>query len=205
MAQEPRKRRKEERPAEILGAAMDVFSERGFVGTRMEDVARRAGVAKGTVYLYFPTKEALLEAAIRKYIAPVFADVERMARSMDGSATDILCALLTRMYTEMVESPMRRAILRILIAEGERFPELPRFYHQEILGGARAMLSAILQRGVEAGEFRHSPVLDQPQVLIGPVMLASVWRLTFEATAPLDVEAHMRAHLDLVLHGILAD
>lgn len=182
---------------------MNVFAEQGFAGSKIVDIAKRAGVAKGTVYLYFPTKDALLEAAIRRYITPAFSDLARLASAQDRSATEVLCSVIERTYRELACHPVRRSIMQILIAEGGRFPALARFYHDEVLVGAKEMLRAIVRQGAESGEFRRSLLLENPQVLIGPVILATIWELTFSSIEPLELEAHIAAHLDLVLKGLV--
>lgn len=202
MPEPTRRRRKDARPGEIARAAMESFAEQGFAGTRVEDVARRAGVAKGTVYLYYKDKDELFAAAVRECIAPVFDGLEALDRAGERSASELLTAILARVYSQLAAVPERRALLRMLIAEGPRFPSLTRFYHDTILARARLLLARVVQRGLDSGEFRPGPVLEQPQVLIGPVLLAVVWKLIFEEFSPLDLERHLAAHVDLVLHGL---
>lgn len=199
---EKRTRRKEQRPTEIVQAALEVFSEVGFGNAKISDIATRAGAAKGTVYLYFETKEELFEAVVRQFIKPVFAGAQQIAESFPGSATELLTRLIERVYSEMANSPQRRGILRILIAEGGRFPHLAEFYHREIISNVQNLVRGILQRGVDAGEFRPTAVRDFHGVLLGPVMLAAVWKMTFDRFAPLDIESFAQAHIDLILNGL---
>lgn len=200
----PRRRRKAARPGELIQAALAEFTERGFAGTTVERVATRAGAAKGTVYRYFETKDALFEAVVREVASPAFAGVKARIDGWEGSNADLLRHVLQGIYAELVERPERRAVVRVLIAEGERFPQLVRFYHREVIAGAADALGGILRRGVAAGEFRDGPASREPRLIVAPAMLAVIWRLTFEQVAPLDLEAYAAAHLDLILDGLRA-
>ena len=204
MTEEQRKRRKEARPGEILAAAIEAFAEHGFAGATVEDIARRAGVAKGTVYLYFQTKDELFEALVREEIGPTFSQVGALVNSMPGSASDIITRVIEHIYANLVGNARRHTIMRILIAEGARFPQLARFYHDEVLEGCRDLLGEVIARGIAAGEFRDTPVRHDPQVIIGPALQAAIWRMAFEDVAPMDLERHRQAHLDLVLNGLRA-
>ncbi len=198
----PRTRRKDARPGEIVDAAMQEFAEQGFAGARIERIAKRAGVAKGTVYLYFKTKDELFEAAVRENISPMFARLGAMAEAYPGSSAELLTRVIHNAYAELVDKPQRRVILRVLISEGARFPQLTAFYHQEIITGALRLLESIVRRGVASGEFDQTLVLATPQVVMGPAMMAVIWKLTFDDIAPLDLEAFAAAHCDLVLNGL---
>lgn len=204
MSEEQRKRRKHARPGEILAAAIEAFAEHGFAGATVEDIARRAGVAKGTVYLYFQTKDELFEALVRDEIGPTFSQVGDLVNSLPGSASDVITRVIEHMYSNLVGNERRHTIMRILISEGARFPQLARFYHDEILAGARDLIGAVIARGVASGEFRDTPVQHDPQVIVGPALQAAVWKMAFEDVAPMDLERHRRAHLDLVLNGLRA-
>lgn len=187
---------------------MAAFIESGFDRTTIEEIAKRAGAAKGTVYLYFNTKEELFEETLRQQIGPVYQQMrsgfeERLRRDPDISATELLRDVITLVYAQMVSDPQRRALLRIMIAESERFPEIARYYYEELLSGVRDLLPTIVRRGVERGEFRESPVATHAEVIMGPTIMAAVWKMTFDHTAPLDIERHAEAHLDLILHGLL--
>lgn len=199
----PRRRRKEARPSEILAAALSVFSERGFAAARLDDVAERAGIAKGTIYLYFSTKEELFEAVVRDAFSPV---LERMTGAMalpDMSCRALVELMIRTMYVQMVATE-RREILRLLVAEAKRFPDLVSFYHREAISRGKAIAGEILRRGIASGEFRDSPATRYPEVLMGPAILAAVWKLVFEPVEPMDLDRMVEAHLDLVLGSILA-
>ncbi len=197
-----RKRRKDARPSEIVAAALAVFAEQGFAGAKIEEIARRAGVAKGTVYLYFATKEALFEAAVRENISPIFARLDSLSRQPAASAGERLTAVIHRVYAELIENPARRIIMQILIAEGSRFPQLTAFYHVAVISQAQKMLKRLLKQGVASGEFRQTPALKHPEIIMSPAMMAVVWKMTFDHIAPLAMKPYLQAHIDLVLNGL---
>ena len=189
--------RKAERPAEILQAGFLEFAEKGFLATRLEDVAARAGVAKGTVYLYYESKEALFEAAVRARVSPVVAQVGTLADTHDGSTVDLLKLILRSMY-RMMADPEVRTLLRIMIAEGQRFPALVEFYYREVLSKMRLVLGALVARGVARGEFRKGALTELPEVLIAPGIMAAIWQMTFASEEPIPLERFLAAHLDLI-------
>ena len=197
----PRRRRKEERPGEILTAALALFAERGFAATRLDDVAERAGASKGTIYLYYPTKEALFEAVVRDAFSPV---LERMAGPIalpETSATALLTLMIETLYRELVGTE-RREIMRLLIAEAKHFPSLVAFYHREAISRGRALIAEILRRGVASGEFRDGPAARYPEAIIGPAIMAAVWKLVFEPVESMDLKVMLEAHLDIVVNAL---
>ncbi len=198
-----RKRRKDARPQELIEAALQAFARKGFAGTKMDDIAELAGVAKGTVYLYFETKDALFEAVVRENISPLFERLDVMTDDVPGSTTELLVAVIERIYAELIDHPARRVVMKILIAEGNRFPQLTEFYHNEILAKGKQILRRVIQRGIDAGEFRQTAALTNPEVIMGPAILAAVWKMTFERSSPLDIRQFVTAHLDVMLHGLL--
>src|SRR6187549_559455 len=125
-------RRKEARPAEIVAAALDVFVERGFAATKLEEVARRAGVTKGTVYLYFESKEALFKAVVRETIVPIFARGEQMVAEHQGSSADLLTQLMRKWWERIGETSLS-GIPKLMMAEAGNFPALARFYYDEVI------------------------------------------------------------------------
>ena len=201
--QTPRwKRRKAARPAEILNAALDCFAERGFAATRMDDVAARAGVTKGTVYLYFKTKEELFKALVRSELLP---NIERLeaAAAADVPAAVLIERLLAVWAAQVV--PSRVSVLpKLMIAEAGNFPELAKFYLHEVVHRALALLRSVLRRGVEAGEFRPVDADHVAYCVLAPLLFSVLWRHSFEPhdEAPLDTAALCRAHLDTLLHGL---
>jgi AcrR family transcriptional regulator len=197
-----RRRRKDARPAEIIEAGLLEFAERGFAGTRLEDVAARAGIAKGTIYRYFNSKEALFEAAVLSRLTPVIDGVEAMVDAFPGSSADLLRLMLTRIYQEIVGTDVP-VLIRIIISEGARFPAISEAYYRRIVAKGRALLSRIVARGVARGEFRAGAAAELPIVAIAPAIMAAVWRMTFDRFEPIAPERFLAAHLDLILHGLL--
>jgi AcrR family transcriptional regulator len=185
-----------------VDAALALFAEKGFAAARLDEVAARAGIAKGTIYLYFDSKEALFEAVVRARVLPVLDEAGTVAAAYQGSTAELLRALLKKLYAELVGSDLKQ-ILRLLVAEAGRAPHLAAFYHREVLSRGKGLLGAVLRRGVERGEFRRAPALDMPEVVMGPAIMAAVWTLVFQAHAPLDLDAFFEAHVDLALNGLL--
>lgn len=202
----PRLRRKEARPAELLAAALDCFAEKGFAATRMDDIARRAGVAKGTFYLYFPSKEAVFEALVRENILPRLAMLETLGR-MQGGAADRLRAILGGVGV-VIDNPRLVAIPKLVLAEAGNFPDMARFYRREVVERGLRLLGGIIRDGIAAGEFR--PLSDPEltaRLFMAPVLLAALWRAGFAAVeeAPVAVETLLATHADLFLRSIQAD
>ena len=201
---EPRRRRKAERPQEILEAAFAEFSRNGYATTTLDQIAERAGVTKGTIYVYFESKEHLFISMVREFTKPTMETVQDMFKTHDGSTADLLRAQFSFIYEHLVEDRRRREVVRMLIAEAPRFPELADRYHAEILRPCLDMLRQAIQRGVDRGEIRNSAIVEQPQVVIGPIALVDVWMMLFDYRQPLDLKAYFNAHLDMVLNGVLA-
>lgn len=200
------RRRKEARPQEIVDAALEVFSERGFAAARLDDVAARAGVSKGTLYLYFPNKEELFKAVVRAAIIPNIEMAERLLAENRDSSFAILEKLLVIMATRILRTKAG-AIPKLIIAEAGNFPDLARFYYDEVIRRAFALLSAVLARGVESGEFRPLDIDSTVRLIVAPMLMSALWRSSFEALEgrPLDVPALLRAHLDHLRRALAPD
>ncbi len=203
-AEPPRKRRKDERPAEIIEAGLKEFAEKGFAATRLEDVAARAGVVKGTIYRYFADKDELFEAAIRSQVAPVFDHVEALVDAFPGSCEELLKAVFRRIYEQMFETDLN-VLMRIIISEGGRHPKIAEYYYTQSISKGRALLTKIIARGVERGEFRAGPASDLPMIVLAPAIMAMVWTMTFDRFDPVAAERFMAAHIDLVFNGLRAN
>jgi len=197
-----RQRRKEQRPGEIIDAAVQEFARRGFAATRLEDVAERAGVTKGTIYFYFKDKEDLFKAAARSSLEPALNEIEALGAHFEGSAEESLCVVLSAVYRKLVTNPRAGQILRLIIAKGPQFPELVEFYYSEIISRGIAILRRVLERGVAAHEFRRTGAVDFPQTVFAPALAALIWNLLLGKQHPLDFDAYAHAHLDLVLNGL---
>ncbi|MEM8788745.1 MAG: TetR/AcrR family transcriptional regulator [Pseudomonadota bacterium] len=196
-----RRRRKDARPSEIITAAKQEFVEKGFADARLEDIAARAGVVKGTIYLYFENKEALFKDVIRSNLLPTVDEYTALVRDFPGPTPDLLKLMVRGMYDKMVRTELR-SIIRILLAEGTKFPEILDFYHAEIVTKGEALLRTILERGIARGEFRDAPASHEQRMIVGPVIAAAFWQLTFEAQEPLDLDSYIDAHLDMLMHGL---
>jgi len=201
---ETRRRRKAERPQEILAAAFTEFSRNGYATTTLDQIAERAGVTKGTIYVYFENKEHLFISMVREITKTTLDTVQEMFETYEGSTAELLRAQFSFIYRDIVADRRRREVLRMLIAEAPRFPELADRYYDEILRPCLALLQQAIQRGMDRGEIRKSAIVDFPQVVVGPIALVDMWLMMFDDRQPLDVEAYFNAHLDLVLNGLLA-
>ncbi|PYP35933.1 MAG: TetR family transcriptional regulator [Gemmatimonadetes bacterium] len=197
------RRRKDARPEEIIAAALEVFSDRGFAATKLEDVARRAGVTKGTIYLYFENKEALFKALIRQTIVPVIAQGEALAKSFTGSARDLF-EKLVREYWRLVGETALVGIPKLMIAEANNFPELARFYYEEVVTRGHRLMAGVIDRGIKAGEFRPVNTMIAAKLAMSPLMHAVIARKAFSACMPegFNVAKYLDTHIDLYLHGI---
>ena len=203
MAQQVRKRRKAERPTEILQAALEEFTLNGFAGTRLDDVAARAGITKGTIYVYFPSKEDLFIATLKEKTRPVFEHLQTLAAEADGPAIEILRRHLAFVAEHLIEDSCGRDIFHIMLAEGHRFPSVVDRWSHEMLEPAIAALSSVLRHGVERGEFHPDIVGDFPQLVMAPIILHNAWQGLFADRRPLDVRRFFDAAMALLAHGLL--
>jgi len=199
-----RRRRKAERPAEILDAAFEAFAERGYAATRLEDVAARAGVTKGTIYLYFPTKETLFEAVVRGHSAGLLADGDATVARAEGTSADKLRMLLHFLYARCVEDRGGREILRFMVAEGQSFPHLVAEHYRDFVVPLLGMVTSLLDQGVAAGQFRADLPRETVRVVIAPTLFLGIVRLIFGDAPPVDEEAYVDAHIEMALTGLLA-
>ena len=196
-----RRRRKDARPGEIIAAGLQEFAEKGFAGTRLDDVAARAGIAKGTIYLYFESKEALFEAAVRSRISPVFDQAVSLIDAYPGSSEALLRTILKTLYDQLIKSELP-VLLRIMIADGPRFPRLTKFYYEEVISKGQAMLTKILDRGVARGEFRSGKVNELPMLVMAPGLMAALWGILFNTHQPVSLDAFREAHEELVFNAL---
>ena len=190
-----RAQRSADRRDAILSAALDEFSVRGFAATRMDDVARRAGIAKGTVYLYFRDKESLFQELIRTMLTPVVGTIEGL------QAADVPLKMLAERIVDLFVSEIfatrRRDVIRLMLLEGRRFPKLAEFYYREVLSRILTAMRALLARAAERGEVPEA-LARFPQLLAAPGLVAVVWSGLFDRFEPLDVRALMEAHLQVL-------
>ena len=201
-----RRRRKEARPQELLDAALTLFVEKGFAATRIEEVAVRAGVSKGTLYLYYPSKEELLKAVIGHYLSARIAEGAAQADTFTGRATDLLRGMLVDWWGQLYDSPAA-GVFKLVITEVRNFPDIAEYYAREVIGPAHALVSGILRRGMAAGEFRTVDVDSAVHSLILPLVMICLHRHSLGACPVdwhLDGKAFIAQHVQLVLTGLSA-
>jgi AcrR family transcriptional regulator len=203
-ATEARRRRKADRPKEILEAAFEEFSRNGYAATTLDQVAVRAGVTKGTIYVYFENKEHLFISMVRELTKQTMDPVLEMFERHEGSTADLLREQFSLIYRHIVEDSRRREVVRMLIAESPRFPELADRYHDEIHRPCIELLQRAIQRGIDRGEIRPSAVANCPLVIIAPIALVDLWMMMFDDRHALDMQQYFQAHLDMVLNGLIA-
>lgn len=196
------RRRKALRPGEILAAALACFGERGFAATRLEDVAARAGVTKGTLYLYFPSKEELFKAVVRQSLVPNIARAEAMVAQSTEPSPALLEKLLLH-WAELGATPLG-AIPKLILTEAGNFPDLARFYLDEVVHRGIALFQLVLRRGIERGEFRPLDTDLVARCTFAPLLLAMLWRHSFEVheARALDLATLCLTHMDLLNHGL---
>jgi AcrR family transcriptional regulator len=203
---EPRwQRRKDARPDEILDAALDLFVARGFAATRMDEVARKAGVTKGTVYLYFPSKEDLFKAVVRAWVLPEIEVGEHLLAERHDDWAGLLEILLVR-WAERMLSDRSGGLSKLMIAEASNFPELAAFYFDAVVLRGRRLFATVIERGIAAGEFRPVDVNLMTRAVIAPLMMVKVWRHSFAAceSAPIDPVTFARFQFELMMNGLKA-
>lgn len=198
-------RRKDARPQELLAAAIELFVERGFAATRLEDVARRAGVSKGTLYLYYTNKEELFKAVVRESILPFLGKAELSVAEFDGHSADLLREVVMN-WSRQIGQSKASGLGKLMLAEAVNFPELATFYREEVMSRTVRMISSILERGVSRGEFRRFDIEQMTRVLIAPMMMLNVWK--HSAVAPCDCadlqpQVFLEHLLDVSLHGLI--
>ena len=199
-------RRKEARPDEITSAALDLFVERGFAATRLDDVASRAGVSKGTVYLYFANKEELFKAVVREALVARLVEFRSQIGQFQGSSSDLL-RLVFKTWWERIGSTPISGIPKLILSEARNFPEIAHFYVHEVIRPGRETLAAVIRRGIERGEFRKVDPETVAHLIAAPMLQISLWRNSLEPCCDerIDPDALIRAHVDMLSRGLAAD
>ena len=197
-------RRKEARPGELLAAALDLFVEKGFAATRVEEVAQRAGVSKGTLFLYFSSKEELFKAVVRENISGRFAEWSDEIDRFDGSAHEMLRHCLFNWW-ERIGCTQASGIPKLIMSEAQNFPELASFYQKEVMEPGNALIERMLKRGVERGEFRPMDLTYGAYLVQAPMLFLALWKHSMGPCcgdhAQLDPHKYLAAQLDLLTHG----
>ena len=192
---------REERTRSIRAAALDVFAAKGFAAARLDDIAKEAGVAKGTIYLYFASKEDLLEAIVKSTIGAVLANVEQSVAASPAPASEML-RMIGQVLGAAIEDGDRRRVLHLVLSEGARFPAIADFYHREIISRGMGLIRAIVAKGIESGEFKSDELARFPQLAIAPALVAVIWSVVFGRIEPLDARAMVDAHFNLLLRAL---
>lgn len=196
-----REQQKEAKRLALVDAALTTFSRVGFAAAKMDDVADEAGVSKGTVYLYFDSKEHLFEEMVKSKMLPMFDQSAASIAKPLASATARLKAHLKFFYDRVLNSD-RRQIMRLIMAEGPNFPHLAEFYHSNVLSRGQALISSILKDGVASGEFREMEEHGLAQNIVAGAIVAAIWKQVFDPFQPLDLDKHFDTHIDLILNGL---
>jgi AcrR family transcriptional regulator len=199
------RRRKDARPGEIVAASLACFAERGFAATRLDDVARRAGVTKGTLYLSFANKEELFKAVVRQAVVPNIVLGEALVAHSSAPAPALLEQLIARLQAAMVAPAS--AIPKIVIAEAGNFPDIARFYLKEVVQRGLRLFQRVLKAGVARGELRSMDIERTAYCIVAPLVLGMLWRHSFarHERRPLDTNALCRTHVQILLRGLLPD
>jgi AcrR family transcriptional regulator len=192
-----RAERAAERRGAIIEAAMDEFIARGFAATRLDDVARRAGVAKGTIYLHFKDKESMFEELIRTAIVPMISRLWG-APPRPGTSVRDMVEGFAKTFIEEVATTRRGDLVRLIVAEGPRFPAVADFYYREVVSRGLAGMRALIELGINSGEIQHKNLARFPQIMVAPALIAVIWQSLFSRHAPLDALEMFRVHLDLI-------
>jgi len=197
------KRRKEARPQELTAAALALFVEKGYAATRLDEIAAQAGVSKGTLYLYFTSKEELFKAVVREGLLPLLAEGETLVANAPGSASDLFRAIVMRWWEVVGDNPIG-GISKLIFAEARNFPEIARFYAEEVIDRGKRLLAAALQRGIDSGEFRPLNPDDLVHIVFSPLMMRLIWKHSLDCcgihTVPIDV--YLREYIELTLRGL---
>lgn len=198
-------RRKAERPGEIIDAALELFVAKGFMATRLDEVAQRAGVSKGTLYLYFENKEALFKAVVETLVVPEIERTEQQIKTFQGSASDLITQLVKQWWVSVGESQLC-GLPKLIIAESGNFPELASFYVEQVISRVRRVIAQLISRGIATGEFKPCDPAYAARLLLAPMVFAAIYQhslLPYDSE-PFEVPAYLDSHLDIFLHGLIA-
>jgi len=200
----PRQRRKEARPHELLEAALTLFAEKGFAATRAEEVAQLAGVSKGTLYLYYPSKEELLKAVFAHYLSARIADTAAQVRRVQGPMAPVLREMLVAWWQEVYASPVS-GTFKLIIAEARNFPDIAEFYVREVIEPGHRLTGDIVRRGIASGEFRDVDVESAVHSLLLPMVMLCTHKHALGACTQHSIDAakFIADHVELVLRGLL--
>jgi AcrR family transcriptional regulator len=196
-------RRKEARPHELLSAALDLFVERGFVATRLDDVAKTAGVSKGTLYLYFTNKEDLFKAVVRENVVPILGEAEDIIDHYEGDSETLFREIMMRWWDRIGNTKLS-GLTKLMMAESGNFPDVAKFYHEEVISRGNALIIRMLERGINRGEFRPIDVEQAMNVIVAPMVMLMMWNHSFNSCRmqPINAQEYLNCFIDLILHGL---
>ena len=196
-------RRKQARPGEILDAALAVFAEKGYAAARMEDIALKAGVTKGTIYLYFPSKEEVFKSLAREHVSQNLIVAAEQAQKFDGSLFEFLKAFYAGFET-LVTTSAAAVLPKIIIGESGNFPELARFWRQEVIEKVTSMLSSLITKAIDRGDVRPLPPEHIAKLAMSPMLMCLVWRTTFETAdnSSFRYDDFLATHCDIFFKGL---
>jgi AcrR family transcriptional regulator len=199
-------RRKDERAPEILDSALACFAEKGFAATRMEDIARRAGISKGTIYLYFESKEAVFKALAQRIVGSRMGELGALVQDFQGTTPDLLRFVLARVGT-IVSTDDVAVLPRMVLAEAGNFPELAQHWRREVVDRGLVLWEAIIRRGQSRGEFRDIDPAHAARLCIAPMIIVALWRSIFGRfdETPYDTQGLIDAHIEVLLRGLAAE
>ena len=199
------RRRKQDRPAEILAAALKIFSKKGFAAAKLDEVAIEAGVSKGTLYLYFESKEALLKAVVMEFVVPHIAKAEEHADHYEGSIKELMLNLLEQWRVNILETELS-GLPKIMIAEASNFPEIAKFYLENVIQRMRDFVTKLIELGIERDEFRQCNSEYTARTFMTTMVFTAVWK---HSLAPFDknydINEYLNSSMEIFLRGILKD
>lgn len=202
-----RERRKDARPGELLAAALDLFVEKGFAGTRAEEVAKRAGVSKGTLFLYFSSKEELFKAVVRENISGRFDEWNTEFDNFQGTTPDML-RYCVKAWWERIGSTKASGITKLMLSEAGNFPELAAFYQTEVIQPGNDLLKRVLQRGVDRGEFEPMDLQYGVYAVLTPMLYLAMWKHSLgtclASSDSIDPEKYIAVHVETLLNGLVS-
>jgi AcrR family transcriptional regulator len=198
-----RTRRPDARPAEILTAALDLFAEKGFSATRMEDVASRAGLSKAAIYLYFKDKMALLQALVNELAGASLGTARKIAESHQGPAAPLITEVMLFIAAQLRTTRFPE-LMKIIISESRAHPDIGRLYLDNVIGQGLPVFETIIRRGIASGEFRAVDPAFAAKAMVAPMLLAAIWKTVFEPLGgdALDIEGFIAQHVDTFLKGL---
>lgn len=198
----PRRRRKDARPREIAAAALDIFVAKGYEASRIAEIADRAGIAKGTLYLYFHSKEALFKSIIEESVVPALEAGEKLVASYEGDSSDLL-NLLLRSLGEQINASHLSSIINLVISESRKFPEIAQHYYEICIVRGRALLRSVIERGIQSKEFNNLDIASCINIAVAPIVMQTIWRHSFlSCEENMNFQAYMDTHLALFMNGL---